>query len=401
MDKDEQDPEIIDQESELIASLLRALSVVEEPRKARGKRHSLSNVLVIAVLGFVCGCDSAEALEDWGHKEAEWLSKFLDLTHGTPSQDVYLRVFAAMDSKQFQSAFWSWARQLLAGIGIGKQIAIDGQTNRGSRSRSAKKSPIHMVSALLCGEGLVIAQVKTDEKSNEITAIPKLLGLLDLREALVSMDAMGTQVSIAKLIKAGSGDYLMGLKDNQASLRTETESTFEAAESPREANIDIAEPPAIQSATQVNKGHGRLETRTAIVMKYSKDWVPSGERWSGLSTLIAIDSIREDLISGKTSTERRYYISSRPMNPTNALQAIRSHWHVENKLHWCLDVTFGQDGNQTRTDNAAENLAVVRHFALNIVRQYTGDRYSMPRRRRLCDYRIEYREAVLGLVASK
>ena len=383
--------------ADLVAGLLKSLVVVADPRKRRGKRHLLLDVLAIAVLGCLCGCDDAEALEDWGKKEHQWLSGFLTLRHGIPSQDVFLRVLAAINPDEFHGAFLVWVKEILRVVGVDGQIAVDGQTNRGSRDRAANRSPVHMVSALTCGEGLVLGQVKTSEKSNEITAIPELLRLLDLRGALVSMDAMGCQVSIAKLIRARQGDYLMGLKGNQSTLRDETEAVFEAAKAPRSVNVDEAQPPTVAEATEVDKGHGRFETRTAKVISDFHEWVPASQRWPDMSSLIAIDSTREDILSGKTTTETRFYISSRDMTPEQALTGVRNQWLIENQLHWCLDVTFGQDANQTRTKYAAENLAVVRHFALNLVRAYTGDRYSIPRRRRLCDYRIDYREALLGL----
>jgi len=386
---------------DVIAGLLSALAVVTEPRKDKGKRYPLCDVLAIAVLGCVCGCDNAEALEDWAKKESQWLSGFLALPHGTPGQDVFLRVLAAIEPEEFRDAFVTWVREILRVLGIDGQIAVDGQTNRGSRDRGKNRSPVHMVSALTCGEGLVLGQVKTDDKSNEITAIPELLGLLDLRGALVSMDAMGCQVKIAKLIREKEGDYLMGLKGNQSTLRDETEAVFEdSATTPRSRNVDEAQPPLTREKTETEKGHGRIETRTAKVMTDFAEWVPSSQRWPGLSCLIAVEATREDLLSGKTTTETRFYISSRELSPAEALAGTRNHWLIENQLHWCLDVTFGQDANQTRTKNAAENLAVVRHFALNIIRNYDGDRYSAPRRRRLCDYDRQYRERVLGLEAS-
>lgn len=383
--------------SDVVTGLLKSLAVVDDPRKDRGKRHLLVDVLTIAVLGCVCGCDDAEALEDWADKEKDWLSAFLKLAHGVPSQDVFLRVLAAINPEQFRSAFLVWVREILHALGVDNQIAVDGQTNRGSRDRAAQRSPVHMVSALSCGEGLVLGQVKTAEKSNEITAIPQLLGLLDLRGALVSMDAMGCQVSIAKLIRDRNGDYLMGLKGNQSTLRDETEAVFAAAGAPVSLNVDEAQPPAFEETTEVDKGHGRLETRTAKVISDFHPWVPSAQRWPNIKSLIAIDSTRQDIVSGNATTETRFYISSRPMTPEQAIAAVRSHWLVENQLHWCLDVSFGQDANQTRSKYAAENLAVVRHFALNLVRNYHGDRYSVPRRRRLCDYRPDYRQKLLGL----
>jgi predicted transposase YbfD/YdcC len=387
-------------DSGVVLGLLSCLAVISDPRKRRGKRHLLLDILAIAVLGCLCGCDDAEALEDWAKKERRWLSGFLKLPRGTPGQDVFLRVLAAIDPEQFRSAFLVWVREILHALGVEGQIAVDGQTNRGSRDRAHQRGPVHLVSALACEQGLVLGQVKTDDKSNEITAIPQLLRLLDLRGAMVSMDAMGCQVSIAKLIRSQQGDYLMGLKGNQSTLQDETEALFAAAQAPRSANVDEQQPPAIQQVTENDKGHGRLEKRTAKVISDFGDWVPSAERWPDIKGLIAIDSTREDLQSGKSTTETRFYITSRQISAQEAMATVRRHWLVENQLHWCLDVSFGQDANQTRSKHAAENLAVVRHFALNLARSYSGDRYSVPRRRRLCDYNVEYRETILGASSS-
>lgn len=384
----------------VLASLLDSLVVVDDPRQARGKRHPLRDVLAIAVLGCLCGCDDAEALEDWGHKERDWLAKYMDLRHGTPSQDVFLRILAAIHPEQFRQAFLLWTREILGALGVDGQIAIDGQTSRGSRDRASNRSPVHMVSALACAEGLVLGQLKTDDKSNEITAIPALLQLLDLRGSLVSIDAMGCQVEIANLIRRQEGDYLFGLKGNQTSLQDETEAAFRKAEStPRGKAYETSL--LLAKDTEVDKGHGRLETRTAKVLSNFADWVPASKRWPDLCALIAIEATREDLLSGAVSAETRYYISSRTMSPSEAIAAVRHHWLVENQLHWCLDVSFGQDANQTRNQHAAENLAVVRHFALNLIRGYKKDRFSVPRRRRLCDYRLAYREGLLGIRAEK
>ena len=266
-------------------------------------------------------------------------------------------------------------------LGLKGQIAVDDQTHRRSHDHSTAKKALHMVHALWCESELVIAQEPTEQKSNEIKVIPELLRLLDLRGALVSMDAMGTQVKIAQQIRAQGGDYLMGLKGNQSALHTQTQAAFREAQDLRRRTIDEVTPPALTSHTEVDKGHGRLETRTASVLQDFAAWVPAAQRWSGLSRLIAIEATREDLITGKVSTETRYYISSRALTAEAANRAVRAHWKVENSLHHRLDVTINQDACRTRRGNAAENLGVIRHFALNILRNYKGDAYSVPRRR--------------------
>lgn len=384
----------------VVEPLVRSLSVVVDPRRPRGIRHPLVNVLSIAVLGCMCRCDDAEALEDWGRKEKEWLAGFLDLRHGTPSQDVFLRVLAAIDPEAFRGAFLDWMREVFSVFGIGSQIAIDGQTHRGSRDRQSKKEPLHMVHALLCEAGLVIGQVATEEKSNEITAIPALLRLLDMRGALISIDAAGTQVKIARQIVRGGGDYLLALKGNQTSLHSQAKAVFREADDERQRTVDEVAPPQVEIDTQVDGGHGRIETRTARLLTEFEPWVPAGERFEGLRSLVQITSTREDTTTGKSTTEVRCYISSRALTAAEANERVRSHWQVENRLHWCLDMTFGQDSCRIRTGHATENFAVVRHFALNIIRSYKGDRYSVPRRRRLSDFDAAYRSRVLAAAAG-
>ncbi len=380
--------------------LFRALSIVADPRKARGVRHPLLNVLVIAVLGCVCGCDDAEELEDWARKERNWLSGFLELPHGTPSQDVFLRVLAAVEPGSFRTAFLTWANDVIKALGIVPgQIAVDGQTHRGSHDKSAKQKPIHVVSALACESGLVLGQQKTDEKSNEISALPQLLQLLYLKGALVSVDAMGCQVKIAKMILDKGGDYFFGLKGNQSTLHDQTAALFDDVLDPRKRTRDEAPPPTVDRAEATDGGHGRIEVRQALVCHDFQDWIPAANRFKGLKTVIAILSTREDTTTGKVTNERRLYVSSRVLTAEQALNASRLHWAVENKLHWCLDVTFGQDANRTRTKNAATNLGVVRTFAINLVRAYAGDKLSVPRRRRKCDYEPEYRQSLLAASA--
>lgn len=383
----------------LLSALVRSLSVVVDSRHARGTRHPLVNVLTIAVLGCLCRCDDAEALEDWGRKESDWLSDFLEMPHGVPSQDVFLRVLAALDPVSFRGAFHEWLGEVFSTLGLGGQVAIDGQTHRRSGDKKSGSRALHMVHALLCESGLVLGQEATEKKSNEIKAIPALLDMLDLRGALVSIDAAGTQVKIARQIVKGGGDYLLALKGNQPTLNREVREAFAEALDDRRRTVDEVPPPQVETDTQVDGAHGRIETRTARVLTGFEPWVQSSERWDGLKALVEITATREDTTKGETSTEKRYYITSRALTAAKANEGVRAHWLVENQLHWCLDMTFGQDACRIRTGHAAENFAVVRHFAFNIIRNYKGDRYSVPRRRRLCDFRPDYRSKVLEAAA--
>lgn len=381
--------------------LIRSLTIVKDPRNARGIRHPLVNVLTIAILGCICGCDDAEALEDWGKKEADWLSNFLIMPHGSPSQDVFLRMLAAISPASFRAAFQAWIGVVFKDLGLNCQIAVDGQTHRRSGDKRKKQKPLHMVHALVCEAGLIIGQMATETKSNEITAIPALLDLLDLRGSLVSIDAMGTQTEIASKIIKGGGDYLLAVKKNQPNLYEETEAVFKEVLDTRRRTVDEVPLPEVVAETEVDGGHGRIETRKAHVITGFEEWVPSSERWDGIESLVAIEATREDVITGKVENETRYYISSRNMDASEANKAVRSHWFVENKLHWCLDVVFGQDDCRIRTGNATENFAFIRHFAFNIIRNYKGDCYSIPRRRRLCDFHKDYRNKVIGAASGK
>ena len=208
-------------------------------------------------------------------------------------------------------------------------------------------------------------------------------------------DAMGTQVKIARQIVKAGGDYLLALKGNQSSLHTEVEAAFEEALDDRQRTVDEIPPPQVMTDTEVDGGHGRIETRVARVLTDFGPWVPEMHRWAGLRSLVAVTATREDLVTGKEATETRYYVSSRELTAAQANERVRAHWLVENQLHWCLDMTFGQDACRIRSGHATENFAVVRHFALNLIRNYKGDRYSVPRRRRLCDYDRDYRSRVL------
>lgn len=399
-EESDSDFEAKDVSEAVAASLLSSLSLVDDPREDRGKRYLLKEVLLITIIGCMCGCDHAEALEDWAVKEREWLQGCLPLNHGTPSQDVFLRVLAAIDIDAFRQSFLSWLKAAFEPLGLGEHIAIDGQTHRGSGDRASGDSPIHMVNAFACEAGIVVGQVATADKSNEIKAIPVLLELLDLEGALVSIDAMGTQKKIVKLIRKNQADYLLAIKKNQETLYEETVTAFEAADDGPTRNVDQADPPEMDTHEQNDLGHGRFETRETSVIADFEEWVPSSSEWWHVKTLIRVQARREDVISGESSTEVRYYFSSRELTAKQASRAVRAHWSVENQLHWVLDVSFGQDQSQVRTRNAAENLATVRHFALNLIKGYSGDNYSVPRRRRLCDYDAAYREQLLAQTAG-
>jgi predicted transposase YbfD/YdcC len=343
----------------------------------------------------LCGCQNAEEMQDWGRKEEPWLRTFLTLPHGIPSQDTYLRVLASLDAQQFRRAFAAWVNQVLAPLGFAAQVAIDGKTSRRSGSTLRGQSPVHLVSALACDWGLVLGQTRTADKSNEIVAIPKLLKALNLQGALVTIDAMGCQRDIADQIVEQGADYLLQVKGNQPALLQEVKSVFQAATASTPVPKDQGPPPVLQRHQQTDGDHGRIEVRTTEVCHDFADYLSTSERWTRLRAVVRVTCQREDKATGHSSVEEHYYISSRPLHAQQAGDAVRRHWLIENQLHWTLDVSFGEDACPVRASLGAENFALVRHFAFNLLRGYRGDRYSIPRRQRLCDWDLAYRLKVL------
>lgn len=346
------------------------LGALPEPRRQQGMRYPLRIVVVTALMAMVCGCDDAEAMQSWGEANAEWLSGFLDMPHGPPTQDVFLAVFGALDPEAFSAVFRAWAQVLALRLKTeDKHIAVDGKTSRRSFDTASGKSAVHTVSAWMSEAGLVLGQRKTATKSNEITAIPELLRVLDLRGATVTIDAMGCQTEIAKTITEGDGNYLLAVKDNQPTLHEDIQTTFAEAADERQHAVDEQPRPVVEVFENVDKGHGRVETRTLSLCR-DLAWITTSERWCSLSFVAQIVRERTVLATGKTSTETAYYIGS-DSNATaeTASSAIRRHWSIENSLHWVLDIAFREDEARHRAKNTAQNMTTLRHFALNIIKQ--------------------------------
>jgi len=353
-------------------------------------------VVIIALMGMICGSDDAEAMETWGIANGPWLAGFLDLPHGTPSQDVFLSVFAALDPAAFGAVLRSWAGLLAVRLRAdGKHIAVDGKTSRRSFDTASKRPAIHTVSAWLSDVGLVLGELKTSDKSNEITAIPELLRLLDLRAATVTIDAMGCQTEIAKTIVDGGGHYLLAVKDNQPTLRQDITATFAEAAEERVRTIDEQPRPAVEIFEEVDKGHGRLEKRT-ITLCRDLAWLSTMARWPGLSYLVQVTRERTVLASEKTSTETAYYIGSDPRTSTAAAaRTIRRHWSIENELHWVLDMAFREDEARHRARNIAENMTTLRHFSLNVIKRDAKRKVGVANSRKRAGWDRNY---LLGLL---
>jgi predicted transposase YbfD/YdcC len=357
-------------EEEALAFFQDVLGELPDPRRAQGRRYPLRSVVVISLMAVVCGCDDAEAMEAWGRANESWLEGFLSLPHGAPTQDVFLSVFAALDPKAFEAVLRSWAALLRSRlVAMGKHIAVDGKTSRRSFDRAADQGPLHTVTAFLSGSGLVLGATKTERKSNEITAIPELLRLIDLRGATVTIDAMGCQTEIAQTIVEGGGNYLLAVKENQPTLHQEVVETFTEAADGRKRTIDEQPRPQVETFEEVEKGHGRIETRNTILCR-DLAWVSTADRWKAIAFIAVVLRERTVLATGTTSTERAYYIGSDPTADVQQVaKGIRQHWAIENGLHWVMDLGFREDEARHRAGNAAQNMTTLRHFALNIINQ--------------------------------
>ena len=360
--------------SSAIRSLGEHFATLEDPRVERTKLHSLLSVVTIALCAVVCSAETWEDIAEFGKAKAEWLSSFLELPNGIPSHDTFNRVFQALDPKQFQSCFLSWMKAVSEALPT-QVIALDGKTVRGSRDEPSGKAAIHMVSAWAATNRLVLAQVKVDAKSNEITAIPELLRALDIEGCIVTIDAIGTQREIAKQIIDQGGDYVLALKENQGTLYQDVVEMF------GHAKAGTIEELVVEDARTIDKGHGRIDVRRYRVIPDADvlAWLQDGHKWPGLRAIGMVEAERR--IGDKRSQETRYYILSKPLKANAFGQAVRSHWGIENQVHWVLDVGFHEDQSRIRAGYAAENFAVLRHLALNLLQHNPTKRLSVRTRR--------------------
>lgn len=363
----------MDTEKQALDFFRETLSALKDPRRPQGVRYPLHSVVVIALMAMVCGAEDAQAMEYFGESNQDWLSGFLEMPHGAPTQDVFLSVLAALDPKAFGGVFHGWAsllsKRLRDDDNSRLQISIDGKKSRRSYNPADGLSAIHTVSAWMSEAGLVIAQTKTNEKSNEITAIPELLKMFDISRTTITMDAMGCQTKIAASIVEKGGDYLLAVKKNQPMLHHNIETAFNFVENSKITPLNELLPPSIEIWTEADKGHGRVEQRT-IEISRDISWITEPDKWQGLNFFAKLTRERTIIKTGKVSTEIAYYIGSNShANAQQTATEIRRHWSIENGLHWVLDMAFREDEARHRIGNIAQNMTILRHFALNVIKQ--------------------------------
>ena len=367
-------------------ALIEQLSVIRDPRQAWKIEHQLTDILLLVICGVIAGAEGWEEIEDFGHERLDWLQQYGDFSAGIPAHDTIARVLGSISAKRFQLVFSDWMKACHE-LTKGDVIVIDGKTIRRSYDKSKRQGAIHMVSAFSNANNLVLGQVKTDEKSNEITAIPELLKLLEIRECLVTLDAMGCQREIARQIVKQGGDYLLAVKDNQKKLANAFRQHFSALKLQNwDGDSFITE--------EVNRG--RKETRVHVVSPIFDEFVDFSFEWARLTTLCAVVSFRTERGDEHATASIRYFISSAKLSAKELAEGSRSHWAIENKLHWKLDVAMREDNCRIRRGESPEILAGVRHIAVNLLTNESSFKAGLKRKQKKAAMSTTYLAQVLA-----
>jgi len=381
----------------VVSPLKDQLLQLTDPRLERRRKHELIDVLMIAVTALLCGAENFTHMAQFGKAKETWLRTFLTLTHGIPSHDTFRRVFMLLSPEKFSAVFLHWTQSLRQAVGA-EVVALDGKTVRRSFDSAKSQSAIHLVSAWASTNRLVLGQIKVDDKSNEITAVPELLRALELAGCIVTVDALNCQKNIAKEIKEADADYVLALKGNHETAHEEIQTFLDAA---LEETL-AAKPPAaklsagaatLAACETVDKGHGRVETRR-YYQSAELDWFADRAAWEGLRTVGMVEARRE--VRGKLTVERRYYLSSLPLGVETFARAVREHWGVENQLHWVLDVQMNEDQNRARCGHAAENLGLLRRLVLNQLRRDTRCQTGIRGKQLNASWDHAYLQSLLG-----
>jgi predicted transposase YbfD/YdcC len=361
-------------------------SVLEDPRRYN-RRHKLLDILVIAICAAICGAEGWEDIELFGEAKEEWLKGFLELPHGIPSDDTYRRVFAALDAEQFQNCFMDWI-EAVEELTEGQVIAVDGKTLRRSHDRSKGKKALQMVSAWAAENGVVLGQRKVDGESNEITAVPELLDSLEIAGCIVTLDAIHCQTETVGTILEKEADYTLPVKENQPRLLEALQGLFDDPAEMHWVECDYHK--------TVDQGHGRLEIRECWSTSDPEylNYIATLAEWRGLQSIAMIRAERQ--LGDETTVTHRYFISSLKSDAKLLLQSVRGHWGIENKVHWVLDIAFREDDCRIRKGNGAENFAVLRHIALNLLRRETSAKRSLKGKRKKAAWDEQYLLKVLA-----
>lgn len=372
---------------DLQASFSTYFDDLPDPRVERTKQHLLKDILVITILAVIAGADGWEDIENYGISKQKWLEEFLELPNGIPSDDTFRRVFEKLNPKALEQKLSQWIQQIMGAV-FQEIIPIDGKSLRGSYDREKGLKNLHLVTAWASEQRLVLGQVKVEDHSNEITAIPALLELIDIAGAIITIDAIGTQTEIIRLISQKKADYVVALKSNHPTLYTQVKNWFETARTQQFVGIEIS----YDSRTE--KGHHRVESRKVWAVPVAKlGGLYKQEQWANLRTIVIVERVRH--LWNKTTFEVQFYLSSLPVDAQLNGHAIRKHWGIENQVHWSLDVTFNEDKCRIRSLNSPQNFALVRRMALNAVNKETTLQRSLRQKRKRAAMNNDYMMQIL------